>query len=288
MSRRKGFTLTELLVIIAIMVILAAVLFPVFSRARAKARQTTCLNNLKQLALGVMMYASSWDGGAPSVEHPWAAFSGGAWPRNEYVLWSVLIDPYVRDRSSYACPSRPDWCLAGAWNLVEPCAYGVPVPSDWAGVSMGYAMNPLIQLSVPIPYETPDTSSSWFDWESVAAGTMHPSTGYGGQNFARLERPAEVMMLSDANNIADNCGNKLNYAGICGSDRTPCIDDDPSNFTAGDARHRGGNNIAFCDGHAEWVRSEIYMCLGEGTGADEADILSGNSMQRLHGIDQLR
>ncbi len=55
--RRAGFTLIELLVVIAIIAILAAILFPVFARAREKARQNTCLNNQRQLALAMQMYA---------------------------------------------------------------------------------------------------------------------------------------------------------------------------------------------------------------------------------------
>lgn len=54
---RNGFTLIELLVVIAIIAILAAILFPVFSRAREKARQTKCLSNQRQIAMGVLMYA---------------------------------------------------------------------------------------------------------------------------------------------------------------------------------------------------------------------------------------
>jgi prepilin-type N-terminal cleavage/methylation domain-containing protein len=57
MSRRRhahGFTLIELLVVIAIIAILAAILFPVFAQARAKARQATCLSNLKQIGTGII------------------------------------------------------------------------------------------------------------------------------------------------------------------------------------------------------------------------------------------
>src|SRR5439155_18798948 len=61
-----GFTLIELLVVIAIIAILAAILFPVFAQARDSARQTTCLNNCKQLGTGLMMYAQDSDETLPS------------------------------------------------------------------------------------------------------------------------------------------------------------------------------------------------------------------------------
>lgn len=66
--KEKGFTLIELLVVIAIIAILAAILFPVFARAREKARQTSCLSNLKQLALGVLMYTQDYDEILPTAD----------------------------------------------------------------------------------------------------------------------------------------------------------------------------------------------------------------------------
>ena len=62
MKRKEGFTLIELLVVIAIIAILAAILFPVFAKAREKARQTSCLSNVKQIMMAWKMYAQDFDG----------------------------------------------------------------------------------------------------------------------------------------------------------------------------------------------------------------------------------
>lgn len=62
MGNSRGFTLVELLVVIGILSLLAALLSPSLSVAREKARQTQCLNNLRQLHLGAQLYMGSWDG----------------------------------------------------------------------------------------------------------------------------------------------------------------------------------------------------------------------------------
>lgn len=78
--KRNGFTLIELLVVIAIIAILAAILFPVFAQARESARTTSCLSNMKQIGLGVKMYAQDYD-----EEFPMGTYNG---PRN----WEVNMD----------------------------------------------------------------------------------------------------------------------------------------------------------------------------------------------------
>lgn len=97
---RRGFTLIELLVVIAIIAILAAILFPVFARAREKARQSACLSNIKQLALGALMYAQDYDDRMmPRYYRIDPAVAGGPnWDNH-------LIQPYVNNLQLAICPS---------------------------------------------------------------------------------------------------------------------------------------------------------------------------------------
>ncbi len=95
--RREGFTLIELLVVIAIIAILAAILFPVFARARERARQTTCLSNIKQLSLSMLMYVQDHDERF-TVERNVFYDEGGR-------RWYHAIQPYVQNREVFFCPS---------------------------------------------------------------------------------------------------------------------------------------------------------------------------------------
>jgi prepilin-type N-terminal cleavage/methylation domain-containing protein/prepilin-type processing-associated H-X9-DG protein len=112
-TARRGFTLIELLVVIAIIAILAAILFPVFARAREKARQTSCLSNMKQLGLALSMYVTDYDQRLPA----WRADHAAAFPYPDPTYnqnrgpWYVTIFPYVKNIQVYDCPST-----AFKWN----------------------------------------------------------------------------------------------------------------------------------------------------------------------------
>lgn len=88
---KRGFTLIELLVVIAIIAILAAILFPVFARARDSANRTACLNNIKQIATGAIMYTQDYDETMPGAIN---AVQGNLEARNPVV--SGFFNPWVR------------------------------------------------------------------------------------------------------------------------------------------------------------------------------------------------
>jgi len=110
---RRGFTLIELLVVIAIIAILAAILFPVFAKAREKARQTSCLSNVKQLALAFHMYAQDYDGMGMQRDV-------GAAPNRYH--WTKMVEPYVKNTQMFTCPST---------RLASTC-FDFSIPTSYA------------------------------------------------------------------------------------------------------------------------------------------------------------
>jgi prepilin-type N-terminal cleavage/methylation domain-containing protein/prepilin-type processing-associated H-X9-DG protein len=96
---RRGFTLIELLVVIAIIAILAAILFPVFAQAREKARQITCVSNVRQLVLAMRMYAEDYDEHYPQGR-------SDDWDPAVHYTWRWAVQPYIKNTGMLRCPSN--------------------------------------------------------------------------------------------------------------------------------------------------------------------------------------
>lgn len=120
-TTRRCFTLIELLTVVAIIAVLAGILLPVFAKARAKAQQTNCLSNNRQVATAAMMYVEDHDGRLPSM---WDNTPGDG----QYGGWTWYCDfpngdpgdfdpargslyPYLRNAASFVCPA--DRCDQG-------------------------------------------------------------------------------------------------------------------------------------------------------------------------------
>jgi prepilin-type N-terminal cleavage/methylation domain-containing protein/prepilin-type processing-associated H-X9-DG protein len=217
----RGFTLIELLVVIAIIAILAALLLPALAKAKAKAKQTACLNNLRQVGIATIMYvgeSKAYPGCYSVVPQPYAV-----WPVR---LFSVM----GTNRSVFWCPaSRPDaaWNTSinhtlgatGPDNVFDP--YGVTVGSrfSYAYVDWGLDIHHVPQLGLG-----GDINGGWYR---------------GPVTESMVVRPVEMIMLGDARALE-------NPAGAWPANIDPGQQDQwPSN------RHNRRTDLMFADGHAQ-------------------------------------
>jgi len=266
LRNRSAFTLIELLVVIAIIAILAAILFPVFAQAREKARQASCLSNIKQLTLGWIMYAQDYDEQFPqwnwgeNYKASWGG-SGSKSPNNATTLWCNAIYPYVKNAQVYNCPSD-------ARGLTAQQSVG-----DW-----------FIYDNTLIGFQSALLNAKF------SYGASEPITAYQGANaLAAMDKPADTFLIGDmitplsgwsgfddwkaaeaANAPADDKRRTAIIQRMAFPKGPSCL----SNITSGQywdqtvyvsdlngandscARHSNGNNIGFADGHAKFIQAK--------------------------------
>ncbi|MFP4250912.1 MAG: DUF1559 domain-containing protein [Armatimonadota bacterium] len=215
---KRGFTLIELLVVIAIIAILAAILFPVFARAREKARQSSCLSNLKQIGLAIQMYAQDYD----ERLAPYYVLSPDASTRASG--WYDCLYPYTKNEQMFVCPSEEYSASGRHWREGFPSGAGV--------------------------YRETIVASYTGAREMSGTGRINPSPWSGsGRKLASFERPAETIVIFETR--TDYIGN---YAGLgFYDDGTPREMDSSGNVGYMRYRHNLQMNAAYADGHVKSI-----------------------------------
>jgi prepilin-type N-terminal cleavage/methylation domain-containing protein/prepilin-type processing-associated H-X9-DG protein len=175
MRQRKGFTLIELLVVIAIIAILAAILFPVFAQAREKARQATCISNLKQISLGLLMYMQDYDEIYPA---------GVPCRDNQPLEITGRVFPYIKNHGVWACPSGADRLVRTIW----PCDGGFPLASATNyGVGVGkngnWSLGGTALARIQEPARTVMAGDSWGGIWPAGGGNWNGIWWIGGDSW---------------------------------------------------------------------------------------------------------
>jgi len=227
--RKRAFTLIELLVVISIISILAAVLFPVFARARENARRASCLSNLKQTGLAAMMYVQDYDSRYPlaayvnSDGNPNVPAPGPEWPAAHF----SLSGPQGND-----CPASGGHCMS-FMDLLYPYTKSVQVfvcPSVRANKNAeSYGYNQAINnQDVAYVYDNKQTAPT--------TKTRAPITQ------STIQRPAEVILFMEANWGYSYYISAKNF-------RSNAVNPDRESWFV---PHLGGGNIVYSDGHVKW------------------------------------
>jgi prepilin-type N-terminal cleavage/methylation domain-containing protein/prepilin-type processing-associated H-X9-DG protein len=244
---RIAFTLIELLVVIAIIAILAAILFPVFAQAREKARQTSCLSNLKQSSFGAMMYSQDYDEQFLPFGMPSGRNSPGPW-----VYWQALIQPYMKNRGVTLDPSNQyiyngsqPWfscldnvdvqcknpaCKGCGWAV----SYGINGVWSWAGTKWTDCKGKL-------------KSGVWDDCSAAHHGAINMGNGQVNATWAAVGDPSGTLYIADSHAPDFWSDEHLDY--LLGRKlRTwTAIGKDDSKLTG---THQERINVAYMDGHA--------------------------------------
>lgn len=266
-KRNKGFTLIELLVVITIIAVLAAILFPVFLMARAKARAINCMNNLKQLTSFFALYMADYNGTFPTTAVPKAGnetiggylMAGGLQPTNSgnffranagaagavqageggyYQAWPIKLEPYVRYKAFYLDK------IQGVFKCKE-------LSREWSQITLlgpvdqaGYGYN-FLYLGLPYRAYSTGTANS-----SANLPNAYLTNGFlrGSAKQITIKNPAQTICLLDNQFIwafPPMKGNGANWV-------------ENGNFLIR-PRHNGQTNVAWTDGHVTAVDTSLLV-----------------------------
>ena len=303
---KSAFTLIELLVVIAIIAILAAILFPVFATARDKARQASCISNVKQISLGILMYAQDYD-----EIFPLEANETGS---DKYIYdytWVNYTQPYVKNLQVFICPSgKMSAPLSGAGpesNSGQPYSgvdYDPSVnpkdggtvgtlssPKGGPLVSYGMPSRTLYWLGTPFFSSIAVGAADYYENEYNGRAALYDGIGgyastddaaqdCGGPDYrvpslalAAVARPSDQILIQESSSYDNGgCTGLVAFPRTRHGNRTV---KSPIEAVAGveiGTIGLGFATCAFADGHVKALRGEqIYEIVEDGPAGSEGD-----------------
>lgn len=225
--RTRGFTLIELLIVISIIAVLSAILFPVFARARENARRSSCISNLHQIGLAMIMYTQDYDGHLvpqyikylPASSKP-ASYTKYLSPHSDgsvNVYWPSILNSYINNYQIFDCPNSPR-----------------STPNSFYG---SYDINTNISKLSLAAFDKPSITYAIMDWSSTL--------GYASSQ--RMTTTGSWRYLPGVGDISGwDCDGE---SGATGND---CMH----------GRHFDGINMTFADGHVKWLKSSVVYKQG--------------------------
>jgi len=229
-----GFTLVELLVVVAIIAILASLLLPALARAKESGRRAACQNNLHQITLGLSLYALE-TGVYPHgmVASPQAPF---------FSFWATALKPYTAAWTNgvYHCPAYTGFTYDPSGESVQN---GIPIPFG----SYGYNDSGTGPLFVNGPNLTMQRIELGLGPAAISIAGWSPE--FGVIREAQVMAPASMISLADSFQPQSGVGYYL-------------ISPDGAMLwfreTNQPSAHTSGHNVSFCDGHVQFLkRSEL-------------------------------
>lgn len=227
--RRSAFTLIELLVVISIIAILAAILFPVFGRARENARRSSCQSNLKQIGLGALQYMQDYD------EKIFSSFYGTAGDSTTTnYKWMDAIFPYVKSEQIFSCPSDSASNNKYIFHAKPEANMGTLAGKNYGSYGLNGA------------------------YGAVTTDNFRPPRSGNGIiiGLSDLAAPAATVWITDnANEItALNSGGSQGFFWASPAANPTVTSTTPRQLQNIVERHLDTTNVLFCDGHVKALK----------------------------------